>query len=380
MSEPTYETGDAAIAWFATKGSGTNEATRIRELLDGVGPLEEICFDKTRKRESFFQIIRQARTRHPRLMVMEGTGLAGGVACLLARLCFGVPFVFSSGDAVGPFVGSHRPGVGWIFGLYERLLYRWCAGFIGWTPYLTGRAMTLGASRAMTAPGWVLGHQATPLAMAEARATIRARYGIAEGEIVFGIVGALEWNGSKQYCYGLELVEALKRVDRPEIKVMIVGGGSGYEKLKSLAGAHFGTRVIMPGPVALDAVMSHLAAFDVASLPQSMDPVGMFRYTTKISEYAMARLPVVTSRIPMAYDLDRNWIWRLPGNAPWGETYIAALAEWMAKITPHEIAAARGRIELLPADSETFDADLQKQRVTAFITELLADLHATPNS
>ena len=60
---------------------------------------------------------------------------------------------------------------------------------------------------------------------------------------------------------------------------------------------------------------------DVASLPQSVDGVGSFRYTTKLSEYLAARLPVVTGEIPLAFDLDDGWMWRLPGDAPWEERY-----------------------------------------------------------
>ena len=48
---------------------------------------------------------------------------------------------------------------------------------------------------------------------------------------------------------------------------------------------------------------NHLAAFDLASLPQSVDGVGSFRYTTKLSEYLAAGLPIVTGQIPAAYDL-----------------------------------------------------------------------------
>ena len=59
-----------------------------------------------------------------------------------------------------------------------------------------------------------------------------------------------------------------------------------------------------------------MAAFDVGALPQSTDGVGSFRYTTKLSEYAAARLPVITSRIPAAYDLGCEWMWRLPGRGP----------------------------------------------------------------
>jgi hypothetical protein len=52
--------------------------------------------------------------------------------------------------------------------------------------------------------------------------------------------------------------------------------------------------------VARDAVPDYLAAFDVASLPQSCDQIGAFRYTTKLPEYLAAKLPIVTGELPVA--------------------------------------------------------------------------------
>ena len=53
---------------------------------------------------------------------MEGSGLAGGLALLAARLFAGVPYVVSSGDAIGPWVGRQVVWAGPLFGLYERIL------------------------------------------------------------------------------------------------------------------------------------------------------------------------------------------------------------------------------------------------------------------
>ena len=53
---------------------------------------------------------------------------------------------------------------------------------------------------------------------------------------VFGIVGSLIWTRRVKYCYGLELVRALQRTDRGEVVVLIAGGGTGYEKLREIAG------------------------------------------------------------------------------------------------------------------------------------------------
>jgi glycosyltransferase involved in cell wall biosynthesis len=219
----------------------------------------------------------------------------------------------------------------------------------------------------MTAPGWVIGDRESSQLDRE---EIRERLGIDKRQIVFGIVGALEWNTAKRYCYGLELVEALKLVKREDVTVLIVGGGTGYCELNErLEGLNSG-RVIMTGPVELRDVMKYLAAFDVASLPQSMDRVGMFRYTTKISEYLMSRLPVVTSRFPAAYDLDDDWMWRLPGKGPWEKNYIEALATLMKNITLDEILAKQ---KTIPADRGIFDPSIQVARVGKFIRDVLEE-------
>src|SRR5262249_8926413 len=147
-------------------------------------------FHKASKRRSFFQLLKTIWRTRPGLVVMEGTGVAGGAALLLCRWLTGTRYVVSSGDAVGPFVAMHRPGLGPLFGLYERLLGGWCAGFIGWPPYLPGRALSCGAPRAATAAGWAP-YPRTQEELAAGRARVRARLGIADETRVIGLVGSL---------------------------------------------------------------------------------------------------------------------------------------------------------------------------------------------
>lgn len=111
---------------------------------------------------------------------------------------------------------------------------------------------------------------------------------------------------------------------------------------------------------------------DVASLPQSVDAVGAFRYTTKISEYKEANLPIVTSRIPAAYDLDLENCWRLPGLSPWDPVFVDALADVMAKTSIGDIE--RFRKTTLDTRDRTFCKDTQVLRVTKFLEELLDTL------
>jgi glycosyltransferase involved in cell wall biosynthesis len=149
----------------------------------------------------------------------------------------------------------------------------------------------------------------------------------------------------------------------------IVGDGSGRKRLEDMAGADLDGRVKLAGRVAPEEVPDYLAAFDVGSLSQSVDGVGSFRYTTKLSEYLAAGLPVITGEIPAAYDLDEGFMWRLPGRAPWSSTYVEALAELLETLSAGEIAERRSAVAR--RRGEPFDKLTQQRRMSAFVQDIL---------
>lgn len=358
----TTAAGGHTDVWcFATQGAGSGDERRIRDLLAALEPTVW-HFDRAAKLSSALRLLRDLIRRRPALVVMEGTGSAAGAAVMAARLLAGVRYVVSSGDAVGPYVRLSHPRLAALAGIYERLLCRLSSGFIGWSPYLVGRALTFGAPRAMTAANW------SASARPDERAVRRRELGIPDEAIAFGLVGSLDWSSRVSYCYGLELICALAGCRRADIRVIVIGDGSGLERLRRIAGDEVGRRVILPGRVDGATIPGYLAAMDVASLPQSVDGVGSFRYTTKISEYLAARLPVVTGEIPLAYDLDDGWMWRLPGDAPWEERYIAALTNLMDTIDAGDVAERRRRV---PTDLPLFDGARQSREAAAFIRALL---------
>jgi glycosyltransferase involved in cell wall biosynthesis len=357
------------ILAFATQGVGGGDELRIRGLLENFAAVDFYPFDRTRKVHSFWELLRKIRKRRFDLVLMEGTGVAGGFALIMAQLLNSTRYVVSSGDAVGPFIALHWRSLGPIATLYERVLYLRSAGFIGWTPYLTGRALTLGCPRGMTAPGWAPFRRASKF-LPTTRARIRAQLQIPQDSIVFGIVGSLAWSNAAGYCYGYELVKAVARAQRDDIRVLIVGDGDGRPRLERLAADSAQGKTIFTGWVPRDILPEYLEAMDVASLPQSVDRVGCFRYSTKLSEYVAMGLPVVTGQVPLAYDLDEDgdWLWRLSGEAPWDERYIEELSQLMKRLSGTELVSKRSAV---PQSIAEFDRTRQVARVTAFLKDVI---------
>ena len=358
--------GTPSLLGFSTLGAGSSDEARLRALLSAFSP-EWFQFDRRAKLRMWWQLIRTlARRAHE--VIMEGTGIAGGLALMLGRVIFGTRYVVSAGDAVGPFIAAQHVFLGPLFGLYERLLYRGSAGFIGWTPYLVGRALSFGAPHAMTVPGWAP-FLRTEQQLTAARRQIRERFGIPREALVVGIVGSLTWNARIGYCYGLELVRGMRGLDRSDLWILIVGDGTGRSRLEAIARELKVSRVIFTGSVSQEQVPDYLAAMDVGSLPQSVDRVGSFRYSTKVTEYIAAALPIITGQIPFAYDFDEGWLWRLAGGNPWNEVYIESLRGLFRRLSAAAVDEKRKQIHEV---SRCFARDPQIKRVTSFIEELLA--------
>lgn len=355
--------GARRVLCFATQGAGHLDDERILALLEPLQPTS-YPFERGHKLKSALGLLRVIRRERPDLIVMEGTGTAGGLALIAANALYGVPFVLSSGDAVGPFLGLHSRLLGRLGLAYERLLCRRCAGYVGWTPYLAGRALTFGARRAMSAPGWTRSRPA-----ADARSRVRESLGVPPEALVVGLIGSLNWNEKAGYVYGAELVQAVRRSARDDVVVCVIGDGDGRQRLEQLAGEDLGRRVLLPGRVEPEQVPDHLAAFDAGSLSQSVDQVGSFRYTTKLSEYLAAGLPVITGEVPAAYDLDLDCFWRLPGAAPWSERYISALTALLDGLRAEDVA--RRRAAVAAAACMPFEKDVQQRRMRAFVEDIL---------
>jgi glycosyltransferase involved in cell wall biosynthesis len=358
-----------ALLGIVTGGPG--DARRLRTLCSAVPHeliMEEV--DRSRpRRESARRVRETIASRDWPLVVLEGTGITGGLGVINAARRRGVRYIVSSGDPIGGFFRTVRgPVAGFAFERYERALYRHSAGYVGWSPYLTGMAIRMGAPRGATIEGGV-DLRAYRVPTETDRNLARETLGIPPNDLVVGVVGSLTWS-RQGYCYGLELVEALRRVRRNDVSVLIVGDGDGRPHLEARVPEGLSSRVRFTGRLPSEEVPRALHALDVGFVTQTIDGLGSYRLTTKLPEYLASGVPVAMSPIPGYFDYVGDAGWPLPVGHPADPTYHELLAGWIDRLDRPQIAMRR---PLARAAAESrFDYDLLSRRFALFVDHVLS--------
>ncbi|HLH78928.1 MAG TPA: glycosyltransferase [Chthonomonas sp.] len=354
---------------IATAGGG-QDAIRIRRLTEGLAA-ECTYHDVDRKlprRAAMKQVHRLLRSAPWDMVYLEGTGIAGGLPLIWEARRRGLRYIVSSGDPVAGYVKVvHNPLIGHVFSIYEKWLYRHCVAYIGRTPYLTGAALHLGAPRAITIEG-VDVEQFTDVPLAERKAA-KATFGLCPQHLVCGVVGSLIWSERQRYCYGLELTSTLKHLHRSDISCLIVGDGTGLERLKADVPDPLKGRVVFTGRLSPTEVAQALHAIDIGFSAQTLDALGNFRITTKVLEYLASGVAVAMSPIPGYYDYVAPAGWPLPPYHPADPEFHRRCALWLDALTWEEVRerAANARPIALRFDYRTANA-----RFRTFVEALLS--------
>ena len=354
-------------------GIGDLHGLRARRLTEALAHDFNITYHDIDKSKSRFQNYLEIRTiidsQTWDLIYQESTGIAGGLNLIRAAKKYNTPYIVSTGDPVGGFFHTVKgPLHGYSFSIYEKLLYRHAAGFVGWTPYLTGMALTLGAQRAITIEGAVDVHRFKPVTISQKR-HLKAQFGLDPDHIVCGMVGSIKWVERQKYCYGLELVSMLPYLQRKDISLLIVGDGDGLTRLKSRVPETWKEQVIFTGRLTEQEVATALNAMDIGFITQTLDRLGNYRLTTKLPEYLASGLPIAMSPIPGFYDYVWPAGWALPPTHPASPEFHQQCALWLESLSYEEITK-KAQLARSIAESR-FDYQVVIPRFTAFIRELL---------
>jgi glycosyltransferase involved in cell wall biosynthesis len=360
----------ARVLAVVTAGGGQDviRARRLSADLD----LDSTVYvvDRTSSRRACSaQLWKILTSEHWDLVYQEGTGIVGGLNLIRAAVTRKQAYIVSSGDPVGGYFRTTAgPVQGWFFERYERFLYRNCAGFVGWTPYLTGMALKMGARRAVTVEGGVDLDVFRPLTPAK-RVEGRWNLGLNPDHLVCGVVGSLQWSRRQSYCYGLELVETLRRLKRQDVSLLIVGDGDGRDRLESLIPQPIRSRVVFTGRLSQEQVVCAIQAMDVGFVTQTLDGLGSYRLTTKLPEYLACGVPVAMSPTPGFYDYVSHAGWALPPFHPGRTEFHVDCAKWLDGLSQTEISnRARHATDTAAA---RFDYKILSTRFRSFVEDLM---------
>ena len=369
---PTSPSTEPRLLCVSTGGPNSLDALRMRRLTEGLPyALEYFDVDKRSKKASAKAVWALVSERRPDLVYQEGAGIAAGLPLIRAARAWGQPYVISTGDPVGGFFRTVKgPLYGRMMDAYERALYRHSAGFIGWTPYLVGAALKLGAPRAVTVEGAADTAVFRPTDDAGRRAA-KADVGLNPDHLVLGVVGSLTWTPRQQYCYGLELVEALPKMQRADVSILIVGDGDGRAELERRVPEALRGRVVFTGRVPEDDVARRMQAMDVGFITQTLDGLGRFRLTTKLPEYLAAGVPVAMSPVPGFFDYAAEAGWPLPARHPGSAAFHAELAAWADALAWADVEEKRARAPAVAA--RYFAYPLVRAKFAAFLHHVLQE-------
>jgi UDP-glucose:(heptosyl)LPS alpha-1,3-glucosyltransferase len=132
----------------------------------------------------------------------------------------------------------------------------------------------------------------SPSARISCRRQIRARFGIAESDLVLVFVGRHDWERKGLPC----VMQALALIPRDDVKLLVVGEGDPALYTDMARGGGVENRVIFVGHTTT--IWEYYAAADVFVFPTLYEPYGLV-----ITEAMASGLPVITARAAGAADL-----------------------------------------------------------------------------
>jgi len=360
-----------SLLCIVTAGKGGQDERRVLRLTKDIDlPVTYYYVDKSASKISEMIKIRKVlRSKNWDLVYQEGTGIASGINLIAASLFNHQRFVVSSGDPIaGYFYTKYGRPISDLFGVYERLLYASCSGFIGWTPYLTGVAMHMGAPDAITVEGGAELSVFKPFDNS-VKQELRRKYSIPDHHIVCGVAGSLNWVKRQSWCQGYELVQTLKHLKRDDVSMLIVGDGSGKSVLEKAIPSHLKSRVIFTGRVSEAEVVETINIMDIGFIALVIDKLGNFRLSTKLPEYLACGSGVAMSPVPGYYDYASAAGWSLPSSHPGSEEFHRECAAWLDGLSWDEINDKKDHA--LSLAQSRFSYETIKPKFETFVSRVL---------
>ncbi len=240
------------------------------------------------------------RDTQPALIYLIDPIYAGVAATWLYRLRRRVPFILDTGDLVYDLareMGRLGPVQLGIVGWAERAALKMASTIVVRGPFHRDWLNERGYSSVEVIPDGVDLKQFHPADVSE----LRERLHLKPDDIVVGVVGTINWNARRQFCYGWDLVEALGQLKDLPVKGLIVGDGNGVAILKSRSeDLGLTDKVIFAGRVVYTDLPNYINAMDICLLTQPTSPMSQVRTTGKLPLYLACDRYVISTNVGTA--------------------------------------------------------------------------------
>ena len=319
------------IAFIVNGGPGSAMGIRAQSFAERLsGEFEiRILYRSSNKVHAICIIFADVFRFRPALCYVFDMGFSGVLAAGLYRAFSRCRVVVDTGDAIYELARSvaSRGTIGlWLTKQLERFAFSISDGLVV-RSHPHQELLACQGIRADAIPDGVDLDQFQP----QAEEDLRRALGF-DGAVVVGILGSLVWNQRWQTCYGWEVVEVVHRMRGQGVKGLVIGDGTGLERLKARCSAlGIEGRVVFAGRVPYEQLPKYLNVMDVCISTQSNDPVGQVRTSGKLPLYlACGRFVLATDVGEAARVLPREMLVRYDGTSD--PAYPARLVERMGEL------------------------------------------------
>jgi len=354
-------------------GSRSSAAgVRAQSLFSRLPPRYDVRFSyrsDRHKAQSILRMMFAVFKARPRLVYVVDCKFSGALAAILGKTFCGIPYVMDTGDACYELAKATRGPVGQLLvHLLEALSYRVSAALV-----VRGRFHKTLLSQRLTQPIKHIPDGVDTAAFATTRRALDSNSADAR-PFVIGLLGSVNWSVHANYCYGIELIDALALVDDENVTGMVIGDGTGLGRLKQRAqGKGVAHRIAFVGQAPYEDLPGYLQAMDVCLLPQSDDAIGWVRTTGKLPLYLACNRYILASDVGEA-----SWVLRELDATMLHHPYSLGSQEYAREIasrirslvlTPSALQLAR-RGHMLA--QQHFDYTLLSQRLCDFLDEVIS--------
>ncbi len=190
--------------------------------------------------------------------------------------------------------------------------------------------------------------------------------------LTVGLVGSSVWSERLQWCYGMELVEAIRLLGDLPVTGVMIGNGSGIERLRAKCREYgIEDRVKFRGYVPYDQLPGQLNVIDVCLSTQTNNLAGQVRTTGKLPLYlANGRFVLASNVGEAALVLPAEMLVEYDGD--WDRLYPQRLAERIRELIdqPERLQCSAASVELA---RRHFEYDLLAERLDGILANVMRE-------